>query len=106
MSQPIEPAFSKEEANERGLKYYFTGKECRHDHLSVRLAKNGNCYECSKAANRKANAKYQKANPEVIAAQMKRHHTKYAELYRAKSRVKYYQKQLDKALNELSDLQN
>ncbi len=36
------------EARDRGLKRYFTGKECPNGHVSERLVSNGTCITCSK----------------------------------------------------------
>jgi hypothetical protein len=37
---------SRKEALERGLKRYFTGKECPHGHITVRHTVNGACIGC------------------------------------------------------------
>ena len=37
---------SKEDAIEQGLIYYFTGKPCKHGHISERMVKGGSCRTC------------------------------------------------------------
>jgi hypothetical protein len=37
---------SRKEAMERGLKYYFTGKPCKHGHIFERLVSNHGCLYC------------------------------------------------------------
>lgn len=37
---------SRKQAKELGLKYYFTGKPCKHGHITERLTCNGDCVEC------------------------------------------------------------
>lgn len=39
---------SREEASSAGLKRYFTGRPCKHGHLSERLVCNHGCLECDK----------------------------------------------------------
>lgn len=39
---------SKKEAKEKGLNRYFTGKPCKHGHISERRTENSNCVECQK----------------------------------------------------------
>jgi len=41
------------EALRQGVTYYFTGKPCKHGHLSERFAQNRNCRECLRIRNRK-----------------------------------------------------
>jgi hypothetical protein len=40
---------TQQEAQEKGLKRYFTGKPCKHGHLGERLVSNGRCCECHAA---------------------------------------------------------
>lgn len=37
---------SKKEAEEKGSIFYYTGKPCKHGHLSERLVKGGSCRQC------------------------------------------------------------
>lgn len=43
---------TKAEAKARGLKKYFTGKPCKHGHISERNTIHSNCVECQKNASR------------------------------------------------------
>lgn len=58
---------SRKEAKSLGLKYYFTGHKCKHDHVSKRQVGNGYCYECSKAQVKK----YATKNADKVNARMK-----------------------------------
>lgn len=40
---------TRQEAKKSGLKFYFTGKPCKHGHISERITSNGKCYCCSKS---------------------------------------------------------
>lgn len=104
MSQRTEPAWSRKEAKERGLKYYFTGKECSRGHLSARTASHAECIKCH--AEDSAAFKRTTKGKAVAKRTSKTYYDKNAELLRAKHRVKYYQKQLDKALADVTDLTN
>ena len=44
---------TKEEALEKGLTFYFTGKPCKHGHISERLVKGGSCKECKNTISAK-----------------------------------------------------
>ena len=69
---------SREEAKSKGLKRFYTGKECIHGHLSERHVSSGTCYLChrvgaiSKLKNdpefarkaREGSARWNKENPE------------------------------------------
>lgn len=46
LEQP--PKVSKEEAIERGLSLYWTGKPCRKGHMDFRYVANGNCLTCNR----------------------------------------------------------
>jgi 5-methylcytosine-specific restriction endonuclease McrA len=47
-------------AKQKGLKRYYTGKPCKHNHVAERLVSNGTCVRC----NADNVARWQKANPE------------------------------------------
>ena len=68
---------SQKEAMARGLKRYFTGKPCKHDHIAERMVTSGHCMKCAcewvrkhHAANpekvREKRRKYRAANPEKV----------------------------------------
>ncbi len=44
---------SRAEAQERGLKRYFTGNACPHGHVSERLVANRKCHKCGLEATRR-----------------------------------------------------
>lgn len=44
---------TKNEAIKKGYIFYFTGKPCKHGHLSERLVKGGSCRECKNLASEK-----------------------------------------------------
>lgn len=97
-----------DEARKLGLKFFFTGQPCKHGHISVRDTTHSNrCLTCIQSSNRKAQAKYAKKPKakKLQAKHMKAWRDKNLEECRLKDRVKYYQKQLNKALDELSVFQ-
>lgn len=51
---------SRQEANERGLTRYFTGKPCKHGHIVERTTPNGTCMACQHTTTKK----WRKDNPE------------------------------------------
>lgn len=61
------PAISRADARAKGLKRYFTGKPCKHEHVAERIVANGGCVSCLKAIE-------------------SRHRDKYREKFRAKWR--------------------
>ena len=46
---PIERA----EAKAKGLRFYFTGKPCKHGHVAEREVLNATCVECERAVMKK-----------------------------------------------------
>ncbi|MEX3914840.1 hypothetical protein AB4Y43_01145 [Paraburkholderia sp. BR10872] len=90
------------EARARGLPRYFTGKPCKHGHISERFVGDTHCVTCKLARNKKfyennreqqqasqrdynrrnsekraiASVKYRKAHPEVSAAASRRYRAK------------------------------
>jgi hypothetical protein len=43
---------SRKDAKSQSLKYYFTGKPCKHGHIDKRDTRSGGCYECKLAHGR------------------------------------------------------
>jgi len=70
MAQRVEPheIISLDEARERGLKRYFTGKPCRKGHIAERLVSSRGCMECCRVAanpgRRESAAAYYRENAE------------------------------------------
>jgi len=69
---------TRQEAKERGLTRYFTGKPCPHGHVCEHLVSNWVCVKCLRARTRKWEkdnpekkleeaARYRKTNPEKVA---------------------------------------
>lgn len=84
---------SREEAKSQGLKRYFTGKPCKHGHLSHRTTLDRNCVDCSNQKNRKYHSdnqkdilsrqrKYHKENSDVIYARKAQWNKDYPEFSR------------------------
>lgn len=49
---------SRKLAKEKGLKHYFTGKPCKHGHISERYTSNNICVDCQSVSNNKHWSKY------------------------------------------------
>ena len=50
---------SRQDAKAQGLKTYYTGKPCKHGHITKRTTSNGRCHACGVEHNRS----WQAANP-------------------------------------------
>src|SRR6056297_2007447 len=68
---------SRKEAQENGLKYYFTGKECKRGHLSKRQTTDCSCYEYKKVLHRS----YYKKRPEYYLSKTKQWAEKNPDYY-------------------------
>ena len=44
---------TKKKAEKQGLNNFFTGKPCKHGHISTRGVKHGKCNECNRAGAQK-----------------------------------------------------
>lgn len=44
---------SRAEARNEGLRFFFTGIPCNHDHLTERYVASGSCRECTRLAGKK-----------------------------------------------------
>lgn len=64
---------TRQEAKEKGLSRYYTGKACVNGHVSTRNTKNGTCHECCRTSKtRKAYcANYYKANKDRLDSKMR-----------------------------------
>lgn len=60
---------NRKEAKAAGVKTYYTGKPCKHGHVSVRRTDNGVCCECDKIKSKS----YKEANKESIREQRKKY---------------------------------
>lgn len=70
-----------------GLKFYFTGKECPHGHVSLRRTQCGGCFSCGKEHS----AASHKKNKEKRNAQSRDYHSKNREKMLSRM-VKYGEK--------------
>lgn len=57
---------SRKQAKELGIKFYFTGKKCKNDHIAVRRTDNGSCLLCSKEGQKEYSKKYYIENKDDI----------------------------------------
>lgn len=69
---------AKKEAQILGVNYYFTGKPCKHGHLSKRHI-SGYCYECSLENYKKRYAENKKPHIERVLKWQKENPEKYRE---------------------------
>lgn len=51
---------SRAEASAAGLSFFFTGKRCKHGHLSQRYVSTGSCVMCIKAAGQETASRFRK----------------------------------------------
>ena len=82
---------SRQEAMERGLSRYFTGKPCKHGHVSLRIASNRRCEECyrahEKSSSRRGNRKARyAANKELSNKQSREYRENNREAVRKRDR--------------------
>lgn len=77
---------SRADAKRTGLKYYFTGKPCKHGHVSLRYVSMGACFACT------IDGYYQNRDERLAVA--KQYREKNYEIVRAKDR-KYKQENRD-----------
>ena len=83
---------SRKQAQEQGLKFYFTGKPCKHGHVSERRTANGHCVVCQKEYDRE----YHLDNQEKIRLRVKKWKQDNPEKARANN-AKWYHENLEKA---------
>lgn len=95
---------SKEKAKELELKFYFTGKPCKHNHISNRWIHNGMCYECAET--------WKKNNTDKLKQHRSTYYNSHLEEIREKDREKMLAqwgrkraKRLQREPNWLSDQQ-
>jgi 5-methylcytosine-specific restriction endonuclease McrA len=60
---------TRQEAKAQGLKRYFTGKQCKHGHLSERFVGSKACCQCQQTPEAKAAGLKRKQTPEAKAQQ-------------------------------------
>ena len=86
------PLVSRKEALEKGLPTYFTGKPCKHGHVSERYASNCGCCECEAlrhTENREADCerhkKYYEENREATLERQRKYYKNNLEKDREKN---------------------
>jgi len=79
INELIEGYVSRQEAKERGLKFYFTGKPCKYGHVAERYVDCGSCICCKKA--------YRKDNKEVITEKKKAYYADNKEVILKRAKV-------------------
>lgn len=75
---------TQKDAKEKGLIFYFTGKPCKHGHITYRMVSGGGCRECK---NLKSKQDYI-ANPEKSKKYHREYHKK--NYTTEKRRIKYF----------------
>jgi hypothetical protein len=95
---------SRKQAQDKGLKFYFTGKKCKKGHLK-RYVSNGKCVEClkkyqavNKERKREYAKRYREANKERISEQKKQYEKNNKE--RKRKRMKKYRQLNKDSINE------
>lgn len=81
---------SRSEAKASSLKKYFTGKPCKHGHISERRVSTGSCISCCKA-NQKKEYQSRKNNPDR-AEYMRSYLASYDHKNKRDCKSRYYQK--------------
>lgn len=54
----MDQSITRREAQQQGAKWYYTGKPCKHGHISKRQTSNGACWECAAPRNRANGSKW------------------------------------------------
>ncbi len=89
---------SRKAAHIAGLLRYFTGKECKHGHITERLTSNATCLACvankkaeqgSRALANKAKRERRLNDPEPIRAQERSKRLRNPEVYRKRDRERW-----------------
>ena len=95
---------SPSQAKAAGSRIYFTGKPCKYGHIAHRIARNKECYECSKARR----DKWKKENPDRMNDMKRQWDARNCERERARkleyikslpAEVRSYHKKLWKSRN-------
>ena len=80
------PIISRKEAKAKGLKRYFTGKECKNHHISERQISSGSCLKC----HAEKQAKAYKENPSNQIAIVMKYRRNNRELINERERNWYH----------------
>lgn len=85
---------TRQEAKEKGLSRYFTGKACIHGHVAERNTKTKICVDCAYEHSRKRRMSYTAADKKKLSEYHKAYRENNAESLKAKSKL-YYQNNKD-----------
>lgn len=93
---------TRKEAIEQGLKRYFTGKPCKHGHVSERYVGGGRCCYCNLQSYKENKSKikhyarhYRQENKDKIAEQRRKYYQESKDEI-AEQKRKYYQERKDR----------
>lgn len=103
--KPKHEIISRKDAKAKGVRYYFTGKPCKHGHLGLRRVSETGCAQCSgiklkkwrlknRDKSKAIDAAWRTKNKEILRAQERARYAKNPAKYIAKTR-RYYEKNWD-----------
>jgi len=88
---------TRKEAKEQGLKYYFTGKPCKRNHVAKRKVTCATCYECHLFKEKEFRTNfpekrqnYLRNRSQELAEIDKKNKSKYANSEHGKNKIKEY----------------
>lgn len=86
---------SRKEATAQDLKFYFTGKVCKHGHIAERHTRTRDCKICLTKRCMSHNKKWQEANPDIYKERCRKKHKLYKERYgeQIRARQKLYRQE-------------
>lgn len=99
---------TRKEAKEKGLTHYYTGKPCKHGHISKRFTSAGKCVTCGRielAENKDKRKEYYKKNNEAIRKKVNEYRLSNAEVI-SKRKNDYYQKNRDEILKRRKEFRD
>ncbi len=92
---------SRKEARDAGMLRYFTGKPCKHGHITERQVSSGNCFQCSREhgleVNREGCKRRYHANKELVAQKYRAYYLKRRDYMLERARE--YQRQNPEKVN-------
>lgn len=87
----------REEARQRGLRRYFTGKPCNHGHLCERYVSNTHCVECKRVSTVKHHRNYYLANCERLNEVSRQYYANMSGDKKAEAKVRWAKKRREYA---------
>ena len=85
---------SRKDAMEQGLKRYYTGKPCKHGHVSERFVLQNRCVDCKTIHNETVVKKWHDTNKEKVNIIKKQYKTRNRDKY-LEQKKKFYDKNKD-----------